>query len=599
MYLPLSKHLLLLVFCLLLCRASSAQPIPIGEVVFTGYNSSADPDNSNFSGEFSFVLLSSVQSGQILSFTDRGWLATGGFRDGEGTLTLSFDAFYACSAEFRVYQEGNSWTVEVISGTGSPSITESGDFGLSSAGDQIFVYNGHMEPTLLDQSAFITALQFAGAWQSEATGTIESTQPPIFSNHPGTTFVIDPQFDHGKYNCLINAGQLLDLRANIYNLNNWEFGNSSVNRFDLSTACTFFCQGVCTPPNIVGVITNRGANIFCPGEKITFSVDGNLNDASLWSLYSGSCSGEQLITSPSNTLEWTVTKSGTFYIGGLGGCVTSSSCVAIDITVEGGPMAVCQDVTINLGESFTPTDLDGGSMDNCSDFTLSVDIDSLACESLGENTILLFIEGASAQKDSCQAIVTVLGEDEDCDGVADECDECPGGNDKIDNNQNNVPDCKEALSLEDIIEAWRCGPQLDSVFVCNIINGEVSTAQTECRIVDEVKEVLNAGGYLGPCGDTPCGAITSTVILSQPLALKVFPNPASHWVTIEIPDLPVVHGQLKLYNSFGQLIHETPISQNRQVRLSWELMDLKAGIYWITLENQQALLAQEKLVIIR
>lgn len=271
--------------------------------------------------------------------------------------------------------------------------------------------------------------------------------------------------------------------------------------------------------------------------------------------------------------------------------------MAINITVEDGPMAVCKDVSINLGESFTPADLDGGSFDNCADFALSLDVNSLACESLGDNTILLFIEGAAGQKDSCQAIVTLLGEDEDCDGVADECDECPGGNDKVDNNKNDVPDCTEALPIEDIIEAWRCGPLLDSVFVCHIMNGDLTSAQTECRIPDEVKEILNAGGYLGPCGNTPCGAITNTTNLGNPLALQVFPNPTSNRVTVEIPDLTGMHGQLTLHNTFGQIIYATSIGPNGPGYVSWDLVDLAAGIYLITFENDRTMIAQKKLVV--
>ena len=598
MHFPLSKRLLLLTSSLLSCQALSAQSIPFGEVVFTGYNSTADSDNTNTKGEFSFVLLSSVQSGQILSFTDRGWLSTGGFREGEGILTLTFDSFYACSTEFRVFQAENSWTVEVLSGTGSPSISESGDFSLSSAGDQIFGYNGNTEPTVAAQGAFVTALQFAGAWQSEASGIVESTQPTIFANNPGSDFVIDPHFDHGKYNCLINAGATADLRANIYNLSNWEFDNSSSNQFDLSTACTFFCQGVCTAPNIERISTDMMGNIFCPGDKITFNIDGNLNDASLWSLYSGSCNGEQLTTSNSNTIEWTATKSGTFYIGGLGGCVTSPSCVAINITVEGGPTAICQDVTINFGESLTATDLDGGSLNNCADFTLSVDEDSFDCESLGEKTVLLYLEDTLGQRDSCQAIVTVLGEDEDCDGVADECDACPGGNDKIDNNENNVSDCTEALPVEDIIEAWRCGPLLDSILVCKITNGDFNTAQTECRLSDEVKEVLNAGGYLGPCGNTPSGMISHTTSIGYVISLGVYPNPARNQVFIEIPDLPFDNPQLRLYNAYGQIIYQRALQPHIPQTISWELGALTVGIYLISLENQHGFITQEKLLVL-
>ncbi|MBX2875716.1 MAG: T9SS type A sorting domain-containing protein [Saprospiraceae bacterium] len=1364
MYLCYSARFLFTILSLSLCHWVSAQSLSIGELAFTGYNADADPNNTSIGDDFSFVLLAAVESGQTLSFTDRGWLAAGGFRTGEGTLTLTFDAAYACAAEFRVYEEDNVWKVNELSINGSPTITETGDFSLSSSGDQILVYNGTIEPTMGNEEAFVAALQFAGAWQSEASGTVESAQPAIFASNIGTDFVIDPHFDNGKYDCLINAGAPAAIRGNIYDLSNWGFDNSSTNRFDLSSACNFFCQGTCTAATITGISTNSSDNTFCQGDEITFNIEGSLNDASLWSLYNGSCNGEQLTTSSSNTIKWIATKSGTFYIGGFGGCVTNPSCLALEIVVNGtaanagpdqrlaggisttilqgntptggsgtwsfvdegdgngliaepnnpsssfsgtsgqsyelawtistpecpeentdavlisflnpttlqlgdlaftaynsddddfafailtdidagtsisftergwqaaggfrpgentftlefsraydcgtefivydlptlvvldpadvpagnitsgaflalsttgdqifafqgddptaadqsgflaaiqmngdwdedatnsnesalpslftngenaiaiipeaqnakyscsttsaaegelanilntaslwdasnapftlnsttlceldcqdcslpilesvdlpaidpcpgetitiningslegaaewvisanschgtalavgtsnmlsfippldgkfwvgaqggcvldrecielsiniggiladagpdqkiegsttvtlaangaygsgtwsftnagddlgmiadvqdpasgfqgtmgqayrlqwslqetsdcgastdemeiaflgpstslelgdlvfvtysadsddfsfvllkdimagtqlnftdrgwmptggfrpgegdiqisfcrpydcgtqfnvfdatqevkdvdgkiagtimgtpldlstsgdqifayqglepsntdestfvaaiqmnggwdsgtigtvesnkpsvftdginsisispqidnayyactepgpaeasetrtlvnnadnwigddsnspelpldcvlrccseytvgavsvskegpycvgdlitlgingqlngaadwvwygdgcgvgdpigmgeslsykvgtqtslyvrgengcddigeecfvlelmieemAPIAICQDISINLGDTFTPADLDGGSSDNCPDFVFSVAIEALDCKALGDNTVLLFIEDSAGQRDSCEAIITVIGEDEDCDGVADECDECPSGDDKVDNNGNNIPDCTEALAVDQIIEAWRCGPQLDSVFVCRITNGDPSSAQTECRSPSEVADVLNTGGYLGPCGNTPCGNITSSASITERIGLRIFPNPARDQVRIEIPNISLGRSALYLYNSFGQLIYQSPIAQQRQGAISWELADLPAGIYFISLENQQGSLRIQKLIVLK
>lgn len=350
---------LLLLLSACFCCSLGAQTLAIGELVITGYNADADPNNNSLNDEFSFVLLASVEQGQVLSFTDRGWLSAGGFRAGEGTLTFTFDAAYPCATEFRLFEENNTWKATSLSGAGTPTLSENGDFSLSSSGDQILVYNGTAAPTLGDQTAFVTALHFAGAWQSEASGAVESAQPSIFASNAGTDFVVNPHFDNGKYDCLINAGEPETIRANVYNLSNWGFENSSTNRFDLSSACTFFCQGLCTAATINGLSTNSINNTFCLGDVITFSIDGNLNDANLWSLNNGSCEGEQLTTSTLNTIQWTATKSSTFYIGGLGGCVTNPTCTAIEITVNGTEANAGPDQ--KLGSGMTSTSLQGNS----------------------------------------------------------------------------------------------------------------------------------------------------------------------------------------------------------------------------------------------
>ncbi len=352
------RYLLLLLFACFCCLLS-AQTLDIGELVITGYNADADPNNNSLNDEFSFVLLAGVEQGQVLSFTDRGWLSAGGFREGEGTLTLTFDAAYPCATEFRIFEENNTWKATSLSGTGSPTLSESGDFSLSSSGDQILVYNGTTAPTLGDQTAFVTALHFAGAWQAEASGTVESAQPSIFSSNAGNDFVVNPHFDNGKYDCLINAGEPETIRANVYNLSNWGFENASSNRFDLTSACTFFCQGLCTVATINGISTNSVNNTFCQGDVITFSIDGNLNDANLWSLNNGSCEGEQLTTSTINTIQWTATKSSTFYIGGFGGCVTTLNCTAIEIIVNGTEANAGPDQ--KLGSGMSSTTLQGNS----------------------------------------------------------------------------------------------------------------------------------------------------------------------------------------------------------------------------------------------
>lgn len=970
----------LLVTVCLLSKSLSAQTLSLGALAFTGYNTDIDPNDTRQGTDFSFVLLTSVPAGQVVSFTDRGWLSGGGFRSGEGTLTLTFDATYLCASEFRVYEEDNIWKVSYLSGSGNPTLSEHGDFSLSSNGDQIFAFSGTDEPTAAEQSAFIAALQMAGNWQDGATSTVNSAQPSSFANTPGHDFVVEPHADNGKYDCFINAGEADALRADLYDLSNWGFTDASTERFDLSNPCTFFCQGNCVAANITSITVNNNENTFCLGDSIFFTIEGNLNSASLWSLYTGGCATEQLATSSSNTIRWVAEKSGIFHIGGIGGCVSNPVCLSIEVIVlgtaanagpdqklaagtvsttlqgntpaggtgtwhlveegdgngiitdpsspsstfsgssgqrytlawsivtpdcanqssdtvaisffkptdlqlgelaflsysadqddfsfviltdieagtsihftdrgwlpeggfrsgegdlqitfcgpypcgsqfhvsdaaqevkdihgnivgsvsgtpldlstsgdqifayqgkvpnaddqssfvaaiqmnggwdtaevgtveshkpdvftdglnslaivpevdnasyacnepgpadpsqsqvlvnnannwlgdddevpdvpidcvlrccsdfvitrivpsqpgpycvgdlitlsidgplngaaewvwyeqacgsglaigsgdslsykvsssnllfvrgEGGcadlptsctpvqlpledtaPIARCQDLTISLGETFSVADIDKGSSDNCPDFTLSLDVDTLDCTSLGTNKVILRIEDLSGQRDSCAAVITVMGEDEDCDGVDDICDACPSGDDLIDTNENGIPDCTEILAPEQIVETWRCGPELDRIFFCSIQDEDPGSAQTKCIEPSELEAELSAGGYLGPCGQTPCGSITSAVDLGQIMAIKVFPNPVREELIIELPEMSNSPLQLRLYNSLGELIHLPKIPSSSSRRITIPLQGLSAGLYVLMLRNGSKQLTRKKILVL-
>ena len=94
--------------------------LSLGDIAIIHYNSS-DPD------DFSFVFLRDVEAGTTINFTDNGWLASGGFRAGEGTVT--YTAPTAITAG----------TVVTLSG-----------LDLDAAGDQIIAYQGSAaSPTVL------------------------------------------------------------------------------------------------------------------------------------------------------------------------------------------------------------------------------------------------------------------------------------------------------------------------------------------------------------------------------------------------------------------------------------------------------------------
>ncbi|WP_378179122.1 HYR domain-containing protein [Aquimarina sp. SS2-1] len=89
-----------------------------------------------------------------------------------------------------------------------------------------------------------------------------------------------------------------------------------------------------------------------------------------------------------------------------------ASCTAIVTVVNDNfPVAVCQDITVQLDENGTVTiaaeDVDGGSSDSVGIDTIAVTPSSFNCSNIGENTVTLTVTNTLGNSISCEAIVTV------------------------------------------------------------------------------------------------------------------------------------------------------------------------------------------------
>ncbi|CAG5080846.1 zinc-dependent metalloprotease [Parvicella tangerina] len=90
-------------------------------------------------------------------------------------------------------------------------------------------------------------------------------------------------------------------------------------------------NSTCTDPD-VPVLSHSGT--ICDGSSATVNISGDLNSASQWVVYTGSCGGTQVTTTSSSS--FTVTPTGpstTYFVRGEGGCVTPGSCDQITLNV--------------------------------------------------------------------------------------------------------------------------------------------------------------------------------------------------------------------------------------------------------------------------
>ena len=102
----------------------------------------------------------------------------------------------------------------------------------------------------------------------------------------------------------------------------------------------------------------------------------------------------------------TVTLTATDPSGNTDDCIAT---VTIEDDID--PTASCVDITVQLdatgNASIVSADIDGGSTDNCSGFTVSPSPNSFTCANLGVNTVTLTVTDASGNVSTCTADVTI------------------------------------------------------------------------------------------------------------------------------------------------------------------------------------------------
>jgi hypothetical protein len=73
--------------------------------------------------------------------------------------------------------------------------------------------------------------------------------------------------------------------------------------------------------------------VICDGDSATITVNGNLNDATTWHLYSGNCGGTSIESNTSGIFNVGPSLDTDYFVRAEGGCVTSTSCNTLSITV--------------------------------------------------------------------------------------------------------------------------------------------------------------------------------------------------------------------------------------------------------------------------
>jgi hypothetical protein len=250
---------IILFFTLLSISSScfSQTSLSPGDIAITGFN--ADNDD-----EFTFVLLTDIENGTSINFTDNGWQTSGNFRPGnfEGIVTWVATTDLPCGTEINILS--NEETVADTYTASIGTVTESEDgFALATNGDHILAYQGTIaSPTFIFGIHFATSTGWTNAINSNT-----SAVPTGLTD--GVTAVYVGNVDNSSYDCNVTSVQNLILAA-ITTPANWNGSNSRLANIG---GCTYTCSDCLNSSTWDGTSWDNGT----PNATTEAIINGNYN----------------------------------------------------------------------------------------------------------------------------------------------------------------------------------------------------------------------------------------------------------------------------------------------------------------------------------
>ena len=246
-------------------------------------------------------------------------------------------------------------------------------------------------PTLLDITGECSVTVAVPTTTDNCTGTITGTTDDPLTYTTKGSYTINWTFDDGNDNSIVVTQKVIvkDVTKPVI-----------PTLLDITGECSVTVAVPTTTDNCTGTITGT------TDDPLTYTTQGSYR------------------------INWT------FDDGNDNSIVVAQRVIVKDVT---NPVAIAQDFTLtldDLGEgSILASDIDNGSSDNC-DFTLSLDIDTFDCYTIGGYTVTLSVEDAEGNISTATAVVTIMGDDNDADGMVDACDEDDDNDGVLDVNDN-------------------------------------------------------------------------------------------------------------------------------------------------------------------
>ncbi len=175
-----------------------------------------------------------------------------------------------------------------------------------------------------------------------------------------------------------------------------------------------------TPSAVVDItcftVVGNPPTIACPADIVANNAPGTCGtvvnfSAVAFDTEDGNISGDIIATPPSGSVfpvgDTTVNLSVTDSDGN-----TSTCEFTVTVIDNEAPVAVCQDITLDLDPStgtvnITAADVDNGSTDNCGIASMTLDVSSFNCSNTGANTVIMTVTDNSGNSTTCTSTVTI------------------------------------------------------------------------------------------------------------------------------------------------------------------------------------------------
>ncbi len=297
----LNKLILSLIISISIFTTSKAQTtLAVGDLAFSGYVSGGN--GTSISDRFSFVLLTPVTANTVIKFTDYGWrtdlnaFSSGTLLESEYTLTIS--SALPAGTEIHITTNnitGNPTPTATLVGGGSAGTIVvstgasflAGNMALSTAGDQIFAYQGTFaSPTIIsgihknsyntlngDPTTTSTAawdgVIASGSLNASSSGKPAALTDGVNALWIGAVSAVPPvvtEWDNAFFACGPNVSTAALARAALNNQANWTKSDGAP-AFTLPTGCNYL--NVLSAPTIN---TNPSNSTVCEGANASFSI---------------------------------------------------------------------------------------------------------------------------------------------------------------------------------------------------------------------------------------------------------------------------------------------------------------------------------------
>jgi hypothetical protein len=261
------------------------------------------------------------------------------------------------------------------------------------------------------------------------------------------------------------------------------------------------------------------------------------------------------------------------------------------------PSAVCvSSINVNIAPSgattIFPVDIDAGSFDNCG-FSLSFGSGqtTYTCSDANQSFIVeLKVTDPGGLDNTCLTEVFVNNggtPDDDCDGVSNTCDVCPGGDDSVDNNSDGLPDCRYPPALSQIIPAWKCTGS--KVYTCK-------GGKTKCINYSALASQIENGAFLGPCGNASCGSLKQSELVERDNSVydEILPvmelSANGTQIMVGLTDI-TTDGQLMVMDQLGRIVQVQNVSPETR-NANFVIEARVAGMYVVTLRSNGQIVSE-------